>query len=116
MIPVYQRTGRDCFQCCLASVAEIAYEDALDVDGNPDWLEDTITWAEDRGLRIDWATDPADVPAGATCIMGTEWNGDPERSRRGHSVVSCGPEEIVHDPRVGGSKSYEPPMFWIWFL
>lgn len=115
MTTVYQRTPRDCFRCCLASVAECAYEEALNVDGNPDWMEATIAWAKDRGLRIDWATDPADVPPGAICIMGTEWNGDPERSKRGHSVVSRGSTEIIHDPRVGGSKSYGESMFWIWF-
>lgn len=114
MAPVFQRTAADCFRSCVASVLGVAYEDALDAKYDS-WLEDLRAWATARGLVTEWATDPSDVPPDAVCVMGTEWSGDPERSKRGHAVVSRGTSEIIHDPRPGGSEAYGAPMFWIWF-
>lgn len=114
MTPVYQRTATDCFRCCVASVLDLAYEDVPDAKYGT-WLEDLRAWAAGRGLIVEWETDPADVLPTEICVMGTEWNGDSERSLHGHSVVSRGPTEIIHDPRVGGSKSYGASMFWIRF-
>lgn len=114
MVPVFQRTKTDCFRCCVASVLELPYEDVPDALYGT-WLEDLRAWAATRGLVVEWETDPADVPSDGVFVMGTEWNGDPERSRHGHAVVSRGAHEVIHDPRPGGSETYGESTFWIWF-
>lgn len=93
MIPVKQRTAKDCLTACLASVLEIPYEE-VPIFEDKNWTTDLQTWLNSRGYEYNYV-DEIRLPLKRPTIgVGPS----PRNLGRDHAVVVDGWLDIVHDP------------------
>lgn len=101
MQKIYQRTERDCFRCCLASILDLRYEDVPDFvwpyypgKQTNNWLEEARDWLLDRKVIM---TQHRGIPKGNELCIVLGIYGRGKMAPQGHCVVARG-KEIIHDP------------------
>lgn len=86
--PVHVRTGRDCFDACLASLFGLRLEEIESHEGE-DWLERYQQDLFERGFIL------TDALVGAFAYV--SGRSDPSGSSPGHAVIAAD-GETIHDP------------------
>lgn len=124
MQKIYQRTERDCFRCCLASILDLRYEDVPDFvwfwypgknKYNPYWFEDARDWLLGRKVIM---TQHRGIPKGNELCVVLGIYGRGKMAPEGHCVVARG-KEIIHDPNEKqklGLKGYGDDGQFAYFL